>query len=188
MLLFSLCTECFDLGAFVVPGGILPPPSQMEEAIAQLQAKDTKERMAGVERLQVLLEQSRKSLSPTEVGNLVDASVSLLKDHNFRVCEGALQALASAAALAGEHLKVHFNALLPLIVERLGDGKQPVRDAGRRLLLALMEVFIVLLLKTCMITLPFDQCIPIHERLLVVQIITLSGFPLLPRSLRQLSL
>ncbi|CAM6027395.1 unnamed protein product [Sphagnum balticum] len=112
----------------------------MEEAIAQLQAKDTKERMAGVERLQVLLEQSRKSLSPTEVGNLVDASVSLLKDHNFRVCEGALQALASAAALAGEHLKVHFNALLPLIVERLGDGKQPVRDAGRRLLLALMEI------------------------------------------------
>ncbi len=188
MLLFSLCTECFDLGGFVVPGGIPPPPSQMEEAIAQLQAKDTKERMAGVERLQVLLEQSRKSLSPTEVGNLVDASVSLLKDHNFRVCKGALQALASAAALAGEHLKVHFNALLPLIVERLGDGKQPVRDAGRRLLLALMEVFIVLLLKTCMITSPFDQCIPIHERLLVVQIITLSGVPLLPRSLRQLSL
>ncbi|CAM6027387.1 unnamed protein product, partial [Sphagnum balticum] len=112
----------------------------MEEAIAQLQAKDTKERMAGVKRLQVLLEQSRNSLSPTEVGNLVDASVSLLKDHNFRVCEGALQALASAAALAGEHLKVHFNALLPLIVERLGDGKQPVRDAGRRLLLALMEI------------------------------------------------
>jgi CLIP-associating protein 1/2 len=140
LLLFSLCTECFDLGAFVVPRGIPPPPSQMEEAIAQLQAKDTKERMAGVERLQVLLEQSRKSLSPTEVGNLVDASVSLLKDHNFRVCEGALQALASAAALAGEHLKVHFNALLPLIVERLGDGKQSVRDAGRRLLLALMEI------------------------------------------------
>jgi CLIP-associating protein 1/2 len=51
-----------------------------------------------------------------------------------------LQALASAAALAGEHLKVHFNALLPAIVECLGDGKQPVRLAGRHLLLALMEV------------------------------------------------
>jgi CLIP-associating protein 1/2 len=112
----------------------------MEEAIAQLKAKDTKERMAGVERLQLLLEQSRKSLTASEVGNLVDASMSLLKDHNFRVCQGVLQALASAAALAGEHLKVHFNALLPAIVECLGDGKQPVRLAGRHLLLALMEI------------------------------------------------
>ncbi|KAG6556657.1 hypothetical protein Mapa_001598 [Marchantia paleacea] len=112
----------------------------MEEAIEQLQAKDTKERMAGVERLQTLLEQSRRGLSATEVGSLVDASLVLLRDNNFRVSQGTLQALASAAALAGEHLKLHFNSLLPAIVERLGDGKQPVRDAGRRLLLALMEI------------------------------------------------
>lgn len=112
----------------------------MEEALVQLQAKDTKERMAGVERLQTLLEQSRKSLIASEVSSLVDASISLLKDNNFKVAQGALQALASAAALAGEHLKLHFNALLPATVERLGDSKQPVRDAGRRFLLALMEV------------------------------------------------
>jgi hypothetical protein len=113
----------------------------MEEAIEMVQAKDTKERMAGVERLQQLLEHSTKSLSATEVSNLVDASMALLKDNNFRVSQGALQALAFAASLSGEHLKLHFNALLPAIVERLGDGKQPVRDAARRLLLALMEVF-----------------------------------------------
>lgn len=112
----------------------------MEEALELLQAKDTKERMAGVERLQVLLEQSRRSLTATEVGSLVDASLGLLKDNNFRVCQGALQALASASALSSEHLKLHFNVLLPAIVERLGDGKQPVRDAARRLLLALMEI------------------------------------------------
>jgi CLIP-associating protein 1/2 len=112
----------------------------MEEAIEMVQAKDTKERMAGVERLQHLLEHSTKILSATEVINLVDASMALLKDNNFRVSQGALQALAFAALLSGEHLKLHFNALLPAIVERLGDGKQPVRDAARRLLLALMAV------------------------------------------------
>lgn len=74
------------------------------------------------------------------MSSLVDASISLLKDNNFKVAQGALQALASAAALAGDHLKLHFNALLPATVERLGDGKQPVRDAGRRFLLSLMEV------------------------------------------------
>ncbi|KAH9287653.1 hypothetical protein KI387_031770, partial [Taxus chinensis] len=113
---------------------------RMEEAIERVQAKDTKERMAGVERLQQLLEHSTKALSASEVSNLVDASLALLKDNNFRVSQGALQALASAAALSGEHFKLHFNALLPAIVERLGDAKQPVRDAARRLLLALMEV------------------------------------------------
>ncbi|KAE8728725.1 d-3-phosphoglycerate dehydrogenase [Hibiscus syriacus] len=37
-------------------------------------------------------------------------------------------------------LFLYFNALVPAVVERLGDAKQPVRDAARRLLLTLMEV------------------------------------------------
>ncbi|KAM1346287.1 hypothetical protein ACFX13_036353 [Malus domestica] len=112
----------------------------MEEALELARAKDTKERMAGVERLHQLLEASRKSLSSSEVTSLVDCCLDLLKDNNFRVSQGALQALASAAVLSGDHLKLHFNALVPAVVERLGDGKQPVRDAARRLLLTLMEV------------------------------------------------
>ncbi|KAL2556890.1 CLIP-associated protein [Forsythia ovata] len=112
----------------------------MEEALELARAKDTKERMAGVERLHQLLEASRKSLSSSEVTSLVDVCLDLLKDNNFRVSQGALQALASAAVLSGEHLKLHFNALVPAVVERLGDAKQPVRDAARRLLLTLMEV------------------------------------------------
>ncbi|KAK0581454.1 hypothetical protein LWI29_013990 [Acer saccharum] len=112
----------------------------MEEALELARAKDTKERMAGVERLHQLLEASRRSLSSAEVTSLVDCCLDLLKDNNFRVSQGALQALASAAVLSGEHFKLHFNALVPAVVERLGDAKQPVRDAARRLLLTLMEV------------------------------------------------
>ncbi|PRQ25613.1 putative CLASP domain, TOG domain-containing protein [Rosa chinensis] len=112
----------------------------MEEALELARAKDTKERMAGVERLHQLLEASRKSLTSAEVTALVDCCMDLLKDNNFRVSQGSLQALASAAVLSGDHLKLHFNALVPAIVERLGDAKQPVRDAARRLLLTLMEV------------------------------------------------
>ncbi|KAL5990267.1 hypothetical protein ACLOJK_011164 [Asimina triloba] len=112
----------------------------MEEALELARAKDTKERMAGVEHLHQLLEASRKSLSSSEVTALVDCCMDLLKDNNFRISQGALQALASAAVLSGEHLKLHFNALVPAAVERLGDAKQPVRDAARRLLLTLMEV------------------------------------------------
>ncbi|KAK1420589.1 hypothetical protein QVD17_22304 [Tagetes erecta] len=112
----------------------------MEEALEMVRSKDTKERMAGVERLHELLEASRKSLSSSEVTCLVDCCLDLLKDNNFRVSQGGLQALDSAAVLSGEHLKLHFNALVPATVERLGDAKQPVRDAARRLLLTLMQV------------------------------------------------
>ncbi|XVF21452.1 hypothetical protein REPUB_Repub12eG0091600 [Reevesia pubescens] len=112
----------------------------MEEALVLARAKDTKERMAAVEWLYQLLEGSRKSLTSSEVTSLVDCCLDLLKDNNFRVSQGALQALASAAVLSGDHLKLHFNALVPAVVERLGDSKQPVRDAARRLLLTLMEV------------------------------------------------
>ncbi|TYI74106.1 hypothetical protein E1A91_D07G177100v1 [Gossypium mustelinum] len=112
----------------------------MEEALELARAKDTKERMAAVERLYHLLEGSRKSLTYSEVTSLVDCCMDLLNDNNFRVSQGALQALASAAVLSGDHLKLHFNALVPAVVERLGDAKQTVRDAARRLLLTLMEV------------------------------------------------
>lgn len=112
----------------------------MEEALEMGRSKDTKERMAGVERLYQLLEASRKSMSSLEVTSLVDCCLDLLKDANYRVSQGALQALASASVLSGEHFKLHFNSLVPAVVERLGDGKQPVRDAARRLLLTLMEV------------------------------------------------
>ncbi|KVH94301.1 Armadillo-like helical [Cynara cardunculus var. scolymus] len=111
----------------------------MEEALEMARAKDTKERMAGVERLLELLESSRKSLSSSDVTSLVDCCLDLLKDNNFRVSQGGLQALDSAAIVSGDHFKLHFNALVPATVERLGDAKQPVRDAARRLLLTLMQ-------------------------------------------------
>ncbi|XP_065637575.1 CLIP-associated protein isoform X3 [Quercus suber] len=113
----------------------------MEEALELARAKDTKERMAGVERLHSVLESSRKTLTSSEVTALVDCCLDLLKDNNFRVSQGALQALDSAAVLSGDHFKLHFNtALVPSVVERLGDAKQPVRDAARRFLLTLMQV------------------------------------------------
>ena len=112
----------------------------MEAALEMARSKDTKERMAGVERLHELLEASRKSLSAADVTSLVDCCLDLLRDNNFRVSQGGLQALSSAAVLSGEHLKLHFNGLVPAVVERLGDGKQPVRDAARQLLITLMEV------------------------------------------------
>ncbi|XP_062226123.1 CLIP-associated protein-like [Phragmites australis] len=113
----------------------------MEAALEAARAKDTKERLAGVERLHEALDAAaRRGLTVAEVTALVDTCMDLTRDANFRVAQGGLQALSAAAVVAGEHFKIHLNALVPAAVERLGDGKQPVRDAARQLLITLMEV------------------------------------------------
>ncbi|KQJ83476.1 CLIP-associated protein isoform X2 [Brachypodium distachyon] len=113
----------------------------MEAALEAARAKDTKERLAGVERLHEALEAAaRRGLTSAEVTALVDTCMDLTRDANFRVAQGGLQALSAAAVVAGDHFKIHLNALVPAAVERLGDGKQPVRDAARQLLITLMEI------------------------------------------------
>jgi CLIP-associating protein 1/2 len=103
--------------------------------------KDTKERLAGVERLHEALDAAaRRGLTAAEVTELVDTCVDLTRDANFRIAQGGLQALSAAAVVAGDHFKIHLNGLVPAAVERLGDGKQPVREAARQLLITLMEV------------------------------------------------
>ncbi|PAN07055.1 hypothetical protein PAHAL_1G308100 [Panicum hallii] len=113
----------------------------MEAALEAARAKDTKERLAGVERLHEALDAAaRRGLSAAEVTSLVDTCMDLSGDGNFRIAQGGLQALSAAAVLAGDHFKIHLNALVPAAVERLGDGKQPVREAARQLIVTLMEV------------------------------------------------
>ncbi|KAL6652423.1 hypothetical protein ACP70R_011348 [Stipagrostis hirtigluma subsp. patula] len=113
----------------------------MEAALEAARAKDTKERLAGVERLHEALDAAaRRGLTAAEVTALVDTCMDLIRDANFRVAQGGLQALSAAAVVAGEHFKIHLNGLVPAAVERLGDGKQPVREAARQLLITLMEV------------------------------------------------
>ncbi|EFJ16687.1 hypothetical protein SELMODRAFT_116302 [Selaginella moellendorffii] len=112
----------------------------MDAAISQLQVQDNRERVAAIQKLQAVLDRNQKSLNATDVGNLLNATVDLLKDRDHEVCQGALHVLASAASLAGDRLQLDFMALLPAIIDRLGDDKQSVRDAGRGLLLALMQV------------------------------------------------
>ncbi|XP_048337425.2 uncharacterized protein LOC107426488 isoform X3 [Ziziphus jujuba] len=111
-----------------------------EEVLQLASAKGTEEWMAGVERLQQLLESYSGSLGSSKEMALVDCCKDLLEDSNLIVPQGAFQAVASAAVLSYKHLKLNFNALVPAYVECLGNAKWAVRHAAQRLLLTLMEI------------------------------------------------
>ncbi|KAG8483186.1 hypothetical protein CXB51_022159 [Gossypium anomalum] len=94
----------------------------MEKLLELARSKDPKDRATGAELLHSLLQSSTGPLSSSDVESL------------FQLC------LASAAVLSADNLKLHFDGVLPAIVECLGDDKQPLRDAARGLLLTFMEV------------------------------------------------
>ena len=113
----------------------------MEKSIELARSKDPKDRATGAELLHSLLQTSTKPLSPSDVASLLSACLDLLNDpSNLKASLGALQCLASAAVLSADYLKLHFDVVLPAVVECLGDDRQLLRDAARGLLLTFMEV------------------------------------------------
>ncbi|TYG52992.1 hypothetical protein ES288_D09G073000v1 [Gossypium darwinii] len=113
----------------------------MEKLLELARSKDPKDRATGAELLHSLLQSSTGPLSSSDVESLVSACLHLLNDpSNLNASLGALQCLASAAVLSADNLKLHFDGVLPAIVECLGDDEQPLRDAARGLLLTFMEV------------------------------------------------
>ncbi|EOY05437.1 CLIP-associated protein, putative isoform 1 [Theobroma cacao] len=113
----------------------------MEKPLELARSKDPKGRAAKAELLHSLLQSSTKPLSSSDVASLVSTCLDLLDDpYNLKASLGALQCLASAAVLSADHLKLHFDGVVPAVVECLGDDNQPLRDAARGLLLTFMEV------------------------------------------------
>ncbi|XWS13531.1 hypothetical protein CRYUN_Cryun36dG0044700 [Craigia yunnanensis] len=113
----------------------------MEKSLELARSKDPKHRATGAELLHSLLQSSTKPLSSSDVESLVSTCLDLLNNpSNLKASLGALQCLASAAVLSADHLKLHFDWVLPAVVDCLGDDKQPLRDAARGLLLTFMEV------------------------------------------------
>ncbi|KAE8726468.1 CLIP-associated protein, putative isoform 2 [Hibiscus syriacus] len=113
----------------------------MDKLLELARSQDPKDRETGAELLLSLLHSSTRPLSSSDVESVVSTCLDLLNDpSNLNASLGALQCLASAAVLSPDHLKLHFDGVLPAIVECLGDDKQPLCDAARGLLLTFMEI------------------------------------------------
>ena len=68
----------------------------------------------------------------------MDALTPLAKDNNFKVCHGALVALGAAARGSRKAFQPFAPIVVSPLVEKMGDMKQPVREASREVLLAAM--------------------------------------------------
>ena len=107
--------------------------------LPQLADRDTKERLAGVGRLEQHLQRHGVDDGSIE-GSLVDALVALLADNNFKVCQSALGCLELVVQHLDSRFRSHFNLVLGVLVDRLGDNKTVVRQKALDVLQCMVRV------------------------------------------------
>eukprot|EP00899_Mesostigma_viride_P020764 jgi/Mesvir1/2868/Mv13951-RA.2 len=112
----------------------------MDDILKQLDSKEPRVRQNGVNALQQFVELESITFPPNHVKALVDASFMLLKETNFRITQGFLLAFAAALPKIGDAISRYIQSLIAPVIDKLGDSKQPVREATRRFLISLMEV------------------------------------------------
>lgn len=114
-----------------------------DTAIADLESKDTKRRLRGLDRLAERLQQQQRQEQPADNNNqwqaLVRPLVGTLRDNNFKVCRSALACLESLTGQVGIDITPFLSTIIPGTVECLGNSKAAVQDKGIDLLLAIAQ-------------------------------------------------
>eukprot|EP00798_Chlamydomonas_sp_ICE-L_P002324 gene2324-8616_t len=100
-------------------------------------AASTKQRLIGVDALAVFC--ANKSLDIDQTLELVDLVPSLLQDANFKVAHQTLQILSVIINKGEEGIKPYTSSILPPVVERLADTRQPVRQEACEVLLNMLK-------------------------------------------------
>jgi hypothetical protein len=119
----------------------------MDELLDSARSGESGDRAAVMHNIDQLLAKwhvSGKELSADESMSLVQLCTDLLKDSDSSVSRGALDALSFIMALsagADQGLMAQLNGMTPMVLERLGDESNHVREASRRFLVSLMEVY-----------------------------------------------
>eukprot|EP00775_Hariotina_reticulata_P009313 gene9313-9478_t len=97
----------------------------------------TKQKLQGLDHLQEHVQEH--AMHKEQVSTLLDMSGQLLSDNNFKVALKLLNCWESIAINNSDIIRPYIAALLPPVVERLGDNRQDVRQAACNLLLELLQ-------------------------------------------------
>eukprot|EP00051_Salpingoeca_urceolata_P009215 m.112616 g.112616 ORF g.112616 m.112616 type:complete len:386 (+) comp16189_c0_seq6:328-1485(+) len=109
----------------------------MEALVNQVIRCSSKDRVDVGEKVNAFLRQPDADIT-AEAGSLVSAMLPWLSQSNFKVCLAALNALLLLAERLGDALHVYMGELVPPLMERLGDGKEQIRNTSLEVLIALM--------------------------------------------------
>jgi len=96
----------------------------MDVLSKNLQEKDIKKRLLAVEETKRIL--LRESLMAGHWQCLIEPLTAVLRNNNFKICQGALECLEILAEKAGDQFQPFCGPVLSAVVEQLGDNKDLV--------------------------------------------------------------
>ncbi|XP_061432469.1 LOW QUALITY PROTEIN: CLIP-associating protein 1-like [Lethenteron reissneri] len=115
----------------------------LEQALERVLQKDMSKRLQfGPDLVDYFGDSERSSDLETDPGTLdkiVDGLLAWVSTSHYKVCLLGMDVLAVLAERLQEKFKNHLKSIVPVLLDRLGDTKDQVRDQTQTLLLALME-------------------------------------------------
>uniref|UniRef100_UPI00358FFD98 CLIP-associating protein 1-like isoform X2 n=2 Tax=Myxine glutinosa TaxID=7769 RepID=UPI00358FFD98 len=115
----------------------------MEKLINFVQEKDVSKRMQhGPEMVTILRDVDRSPDLDNDaetVDRIVEGLICWVTTNHYKVCLLGMESFEILVTRLKDKMKVHLKLLLPAVQDRLGDGKEQVREQAHGLLLNIME-------------------------------------------------
>ncbi|XP_075908629.1 CLIP-associating protein 1-like isoform X4 [Petromyzon marinus] len=115
----------------------------LEQALERVLQKDMSKRLQfGPDLVDYFGDSERSSdleADPGTLDKIVDGLLAWVSTSHYKVCLLGMDVLAVLAERLQEKFKNHLKSIVPVLLDRLGDTKDQVRDQTQTLLLALME-------------------------------------------------
>ncbi|XP_038645962.1 LOW QUALITY PROTEIN: CLIP-associating protein 1a [Scyliorhinus canicula] len=117
----------------------------MEYFLAQVLQKDMGRRLQIAQELIEYITDRQKSHDLEQDQSMLDRMVDGLaagwvNSSNFKVALFGIEILSTLITRLQDHFKTHVGTVLPSLIDRLGDAKDPVREQDQILLLKIMEL------------------------------------------------
>ncbi|XP_078084051.1 CLIP-associating protein 1a isoform X2 [Mustelus asterias] len=117
----------------------------MEYFLAQVLQKDMGRRLQIAQELMEYITDRQKSHDLEQDQSMLDRMVDGLaagwvNSSNFKVALFGIEILSTLITRLQDHFKTHVGTVLPSLLDRLGDAKDPVREQDQILLLKIMEL------------------------------------------------
>ncbi|XP_064471779.1 CLIP-associating protein 1-like isoform X2 [Ornithodoros turicata] len=112
----------------------------LEQFLPLLGNPDTKRRLQlGVDIL-IYLDDPLSPVYCEEMGHFVDSLVTWLHSSNFKVAQNGLEILTMLSDRLKEDFRPYISSVMSAAIDRMGDGKDAVREQAKSLMMNLMQI------------------------------------------------
>lgn len=114
-------------------------PTDLDGFIQMMSKSDMRVKALIAEDLVTFLSDETNDIVCMDLGLLIDGLIPWLTGSHFKISQKSLEAFTELIKRLGPDFNAYTSTIFPHVIDRLGDGKDTVREKAQLLLLTLME-------------------------------------------------